>query len=662
MRKDTKQLKRFTRQQILSASDMISKNLMKEPKNPASIPPPLPVKQRRELFAASRISSRDSGSGWSGSSGSLDPDLSLFIPEVDAYAQQVGFDRTWNQFSHSNADLPPPPLPKKTLNRTNSLPEVKHSPYLKKLPLCPAVSQNNPVSGKRESYSTPCSPMSREMFSSSVTVEKSQIKFGRLPKSQRLDEAVPRSTEDTPLNIKEVTLSTPDQELNVFFSNLKSKEEIYDKVVQCHLVSLCHIGTKLQEILNREEQVGMAPSVEKWMDFDQLDAEACCEAGDAWYYRVRQTSGSRKILAAKVHKTTKFRSTSSDPSGLSIQKSVHPHFNIQQLSDCFTTTVPSSTPSPTQTAISVTELNLNPSGQKAEEAMTNTGASCLSHQLLLTQQVPYQNLADWLEESQDLHRSHPEDYEHLACLLLLQLCMGLEHLKKQGIVHRNLRPENLLLIQCSSSQQVKHQSEQTSKVLQLPRLVISNFSKATQITTALEVTNATNLSPNHARLEPELLSKTNYREVDNFQVGILIYEMLHKENPFENCPQLDQDYSNIEMPPISRQSVYSEGLQRLALLLLHPDPCRRLPIQKATSALQVLLWGPWQELFGDTPVTALLLENWMDIKRALLMQKFAEKLVEEDGEATLEEWLCCQYLTNITETALKNTIHLLHTQ
>ena len=108
----------------------------------------------------------------------------------------------------------------------------------------------------------------------------------------------------------------------------------------------------------------------------------------------------------------------------------------------------------------------------------------------------------------------------------------------------------------------------------MPRLIISNFLKAKQ-----KPGGTTNLQQkkSQARLAPEIVSASQYRKFDEFQTGILIYELLHQPNPFEVRAQLrEQDYRQEDLPPLPALSLYSPGLQRLAHLLLEADPIKRI--------------------------------------------------------------------------------------
>lgn len=313
---------------------------------------------------------------------------------------------------------------------------------------------------------------------------------------------------------------------------------------------------------------------------------------------------------------------------LSVQQSIPPHFNLQQDCGHFIACVPQSM------------LPSEESGPAEQE-----------HVVVITRDVPLQSVADFVREWESFHRTQPEVYERRVCFLLLQLCAGLEHLKAHGVTHRDLCMENLLLVQRPDPQQHS-----------LPRLLISSFSKAKRRDAdEVAVCADPRLKRDHARLAPEIVSAAQYRKFDEFQTGILIYELLHRRNPFEATPA-KCDYRCDELPLIPSASIYSAGLQRLAHLLLEPDPGRRIHIRDARCILQALLWGPRRDLLEhrrQEPRHDGLL-NWLDVKRALLMMKFAERSLEPERTAELEDWLCCQYFSSANPRSLCQTAELLY--
>lgn len=374
---------------------------------------------------------------------------------------------------------------------------------------------------------------------------------------------------------------------------------------------------------------------------------------------------------------------------LSVQQSMPPHFNLQQDCGHFLACVPQSMlPSdqvslPTTPASSLAQPSASAPGQQVDRERV----------VVITPEIPQQTAADFVREWEAFHKSQPEVYERRICFLLLQLCNGLEHLKEHGVTHRDLCLENILLVphhrrtplaqtQTSHFPQQNNNDTSTSNgssvvdiQRHLPRLLISNFAKAKRRSS--EDAASTSVDPrikrDHARLAPEILSAAQYRKFDEFQTGILIYELLHQPNPFEVSPALkEQDYRCEDLPSIPPVSLYSAGLQRLAQLLLQPDPIKRIHIQEAKRILQSLLWGPRKDLmeqqwerhghgggFVDGSRHEGLL-NWLDVKRALLMMKFAERSLEPERNAELEDWLCCQYFSSAHPLSLCHTAELLY--
>lgn len=321
------------------------------------------------------------------------------------------------------------------------------------------------------------------------------------------------------------------------------------------------------------------------------------------------------------------------------------HFNIQQDCGHFLASVPSSLLRPPDAPRGC------PSNDTSQAASTSTEEDCV---VVITREVPYCTAADFVRESVSIHKAQPEIYERQVCLLLLQLCNGLEHLKEHAIIHRDLCLGNLLLVHCQTT------PEKIKEGKYIPRLIVSNFSKAKQRPGCED----SKVKRDKARLAPEIMAASQYKKFDEFQTGILIYELLHQSNPFEVRTSLhEHEYSQKDLPPLKNLSVYSRGLQHLAHLLLEADPIKRIRISEAKRVLQCLLWGPRKDLtdqpFSHEEALHCALQNWIDMKRALLMMKFAERALEPEHAISLEDWLCCQYLASADPCYLYKTLKLI---
>lgn len=321
----------------------------------------------------------------------------------------------------------------------------------------------------------------------------------------------------------------------------------------------------------------------------------------------------------------------------------------------------------------------------------NTAGHLKSRVVVITREVPFQTVADFVREGTARHTHNPELYERQVCLLLLQLCSGLEHMKPYHVTHCDLRMENLLLVHCqpgnswnmdilepNNNSSTSRSSRASGNVAAAAanatcpaRLIISNFSQAKQKSSLMAADPGT--LRNQSRLAPEIVTATQYRKCDEFQSGILIYEMLHRPNPFEETPELkEREYTWADLPPLPVRSLYSQGLQQLARLLLTVNPSERIRMSEARACLQCLLWGPREDLFqalgcsNAGPISGATasqreatLQNWLDLKRTLMMIKFAERSLDTACGVSLEDWLCCQYLAFATTDSLSRVVHIL---
>ncbi|NXB48714.1 PRAG1 kinase, partial [Leucopsar rothschildi] len=429
--------------------------------------------------------------------------------------------------------------------------------------------------------------------------------------------------------------------LHNLLSNIDSKEGVYSKLGALYAESLRRLVAKCEDCFMREQKNELHFSENNWSLFKLTCNKPCCNSGDAIYYCATCSKDPSNTYAVKICKTQESKVAASYCS-----PAVPVHFNIQQDCGHFVASVPSS-------MLLATDVGKSMPGDGFHPSRTASEHDCV---VVITREVPSQTTADFVRDSVMLHQAKPELYERRVCFLLLQLCNGLEHLKEHGIIHRDLCLENLLLVPCKPPMScVKAKDDK-----HLPRLIISNFLKAKQKTG----TGDSKLKKSQARLAPEIVSASQYKKFDEFQTGILIYELLHQPNPFEEKVHLrEQEYSPEDLPALPSLSIYSRGLQQLAHLLLEADPIKRVWITEAKRMLQCLLWGPRKDLM-EQPLSheetlCQVLQNWVDMKRALLMMKFAERAVDTERSVELEDWLCCQYLASAEPASLSHTLKLL---
>nr|XP_014354506.1 PREDICTED: tyrosine-protein kinase SgK223 [Latimeria chalumnae] len=563
--------------------------------------------------------------------------------------------------------LQPPPLPrKKMMNRTVSAPDGslwgQLSPSRRvKHPTSPQLNFSNSESSvcgyDEHQFGFPSSPANRHYgFSSSDFPEKCLYKNGL--KSKSADESSNRTGSSlrnkstaafsaSQLSVNSQVSSSSNLHLHTLLSNIDSKDGMFSKLSSLYAESLRRLAIKCKDYFTQDQKATLRFDESNWSLFKLKSNNPCCDAGDAVYYSASCAKDPQHSYSVKISKNHNRESKQSHFYSLSVQQSLPAHFNVQQECGYFIASVPLSMLPPA-------EASKDTSAAKDNHSLCFTSEQeCV---VVLTHEVPYQTAADLVRNWISTHKSQPEVYERHICLLLLQLCSGLEHLKEQGVIHSDLCLENLLLAPCRSPIAKNKNKDENH----LPRLLISNFSKAKQTSCNKDP----KLQKDQARLAPEIVTATQYKKVDEFQMGILIYELLHQSNPFEVMPSLkEHEYNQSDLPPIENMSIYSKGLQLLAHLLLEPDPMKRIHITEAKQMLQSLLWGPRKELFEQQlrhmDVVYDILQNWISMKQALLMMKFAERSLDSEQNLELEDWLCCQYFAGATSTSLCHTVELL---
>ncbi|NXN95260.1 PRAG1 kinase, partial [Rhinopomastus cyanomelas] len=558
----------------------------------------------------------------------------------------------------ASASSRPPPLPqKKTVSRTVSSPDGFFGGQVSSGRAADAAStrlnishsESNVCLQEEPPFTHPASLGGRPgAFSSSESLEKGSKGNGYRGSAtgQSAGAGVPsrnlQSLSSPQLSASGQVSSGSSLQLHNLLSNIDSKEGVYSKLGALYAESLRRLVTKCEDCFMRGQKHELRFSENNWSLFKLACSKPCCDSGDAIYYCATCSKDPSTTYAVKICKSQESKAAASYCS-----PAVPVHFNIQQDCGHFVASVPSS-------MLLASDAGRSAQGDSVRLARAASEHDCV---VVITREVPSQTTADFVRDSVMLHQAKPEVYERRVCFLLLQLCNGLEHLKEHGIIHRDLCLENLLLVPCKPPMScVKAKDDK-----HLPRLIISNFLKAKQKPGS---SGDSKLKKSQARLAPEIVSASQYKKFDEFQTGILIYELLHQPNPFEEKVHLrEHEYSPEDLPALPSLSIYSQGLQQLAHLLLEADPIKRVRITEAKRMLQCLLWGPRKDLteqpLNHKEALRRVLQNWVDMKRALLMMKFAERAVDTERSIELEDWLCCQYLASAEPTSLLHTLKLL---
>ncbi|KAM6976604.1 serine/threonine-protein kinase PINK1, mitochondrial [Aplochiton taeniatus] len=191
-------------------------------------------------------------------------------------------------------------------------------------------------------------------------------------------------------------------------------------------------------------------------------------------------------------------------------------------------------------------------------------------------------------------------------LMVLQLLEGVDHLCRQGIAHRDLKSDNILLEFDTGG---------------CPRLVITDFGCClAQSDGSLKLPfnsvwvnrggNSSLMAPEVATAVPGQGVFIDYSKADVWAVGALSYEIFGQHNPFYGPGGLEsRSFQEKQLPGLSA----SADVQHVICLLLRRNPNKRPSARVAANMLHLSIWG----------------------RRALANQN-------GDGMRKLADWLLCQ--------------------
>ncbi|NXY69181.1 PEAK1 kinase, partial [Glareola pratincola] len=609
----------------------------------------------------------------------------------------IAFGGLVDQETMNNLQPTPPPLPKKTILRANTEPTPRDlQKQALENNLCIVANPTYDIDTNWEASSA-CSSVSLEL---KILDNESGDSLDRPTEKLRATTSATNSVSSlTTISIKDRCSNSMESltgrrisqtkqgkgvqkpQRQALYRGIENREEVVGKIRSLHADSLKKLALKCEDLFMAGQKDQLRFGVDSWSDFRLTSDKPCCEAGDAVYYPASYAKDPLNNYAVKICKS-KAKESQQYYHSLSIRQSLAINFNIQQDCGHFLAEVPvrllpwedADAPEAEEEEREEEEKEPeqknrdNPSNTEASQKDSSSNQGTISKPrsrvVVITREVPYLTVADFVRESAPRHAKSPDLYERQVCLLLLQLCLGLEHLKPYHITHCDLRLENLLLVHSRpGGSPLSSESMEPSPSTACPaRLIVSNFSQAKQKSHMVDP----EVLRDQSRLAPEIITATQYKKCDEFQTGILIYEMLHLPNPFDENPELkEKEYTRADLPKIPCRSLYSQGLQQLASCLLNPNPSERILISEAKGILQCLLWGPREDLFHALSTSSnparrdAVLQNWLDIKRTLLMIKFAEKSLDRDCGVILEDWLCCQYLAFATIDSLHRIVRIM---
>ncbi|KAK2835680.1 hypothetical protein Q5P01_016164 [Channa striata] len=590
-------------------------------------PPALPVKQHRRSLSHS----------------SMESDFTVFTPvglqnpnytyndvfseSTDCHADHCPIHQRYDPCRHQErffSDGPPPPVPKKRLARTLSLPGTSAPPLFPLSPLSPL--QRHPQNFDNPLY------MLAPIANTYLSEVSEEIKPAR------------RSTIPL-LPFSQLTFDTPDEHLPYLFSSFDEQRVISQGIQHRHLLFLRSMAQSLEaDILLQGEAPEKDYSTCQPQDFLFSENREPQKIGDKVYYSLHSPKFPGKGLGLKVHRQT-------DEAPSPQIKRISSHVNVQDVLVYFQ-------PSRTLSKDSATACKQDPcilfksectaakppcggSTEPAKDPTNNSLASLESlllqgHSVSIERDLPQVSLEDFVQECRSLQSTEQSVYDKQVCVLLLQILTGSQHLYKVSATAAELRPQDILLVWPR-----RRRNEGRNKLDEGASERKRSFTKSIlkdemELETSEKKGRIQTLWRTHGSARVVLTPKVPAQSAPHSlpfiksQMRSLIQYCLHPQQNLTGSTETN--------------SSHRRGLLYLSSLLKNESSGPQMADMVAM--LQVLLWGPQAPLLNlaASPTTAV--HNWLTIKRALLVMKLAERgLIQDQSVLDWEDCMCLQYLS-----------------
>ncbi|MCI0639118.1 MAG: protein kinase [Gemmataceae bacterium] len=205
-----------------------------------------------------------------------------------------------------------------------------------------------------------------------------------------------------------------------------------------------------------------------------------------------------------------------------------------------------------------------------------------------------------------------------AVAILIQALEGLEHLNDEGLVHRDLKPGNLMLLSESSTPLTESTANCTVKILDIG-LGRALFDEGTPGAGELEITSDGAILGTLDYMAPEQARSAHSADIraDIYSLGCVMYEMLTGKPPFPDtnfARQMRRHAEEAPKPPAETVAGLPPQLNAIVLKMLAKDASMRYATpSQAIKDLRALAAPTPASVKPARPMRSYL--SWLEMQR-----------------------------------------------